>query len=114
MGRCHSNEDLRKAFEEALARCPAVQLCFVDHSALQVPEFAKPEPMGFSIFEYGLHLPLPILDLRVNERGVAATLSFACFPYFTFVPWEAAVGMRGWPSAVIPKSCKKSRLRLVP
>lgn len=98
MERSCSDGDLRGAFEAALASCFAVQLCFVRHRDLLVPEFAMPGPAGFSIFEYGLHLHLPIPDLKIDERGVTATLSFARFPYPTHVPWEAVVGIRGWPA----------------
>lgn len=45
------------------------------------------------ILDYGLNLPIPIPDLRVDLAGVLATLSFGCVPYETFVPWSAVRDM---------------------
>jgi hypothetical protein len=39
--------------------------------------------------EYGLNMPIPIRDLKIDEQGVAATLSFQRAPTYTFVPWAA-------------------------
>lgn len=42
------------------------------------------------IFEFGLHMPIPIPDLKVDQAGVAATLSFpGLAPKRCFVPWAA-------------------------
>lgn len=39
--------------------------------------------------DYGYGLVPPIPDLRVDEDGIRATLSFNRVPYATFVPWDA-------------------------
>ncbi|HEX2659247.1 MAG TPA: hypothetical protein VHU40_13280 [Polyangia bacterium] len=41
------------------------------------------------VLQYGHDLPIPIVDLEVNEHGVSATLSFARSPSPTVVPWSA-------------------------
>jgi stringent starvation protein B len=41
------------------------------------------------VLQVGLDLPVPIPDLRIDEEGVHATLSFARSPFTCFVPWEA-------------------------
>jgi stringent starvation protein B len=41
------------------------------------------------VLQYGYDLPIAIPDLRVDDRGVRATLSFSRTPQVTFVPWSA-------------------------
>jgi stringent starvation protein B len=41
------------------------------------------------VLQYGRSMPIPIPDLRVDEAGVSATLSFSRVPHETFVPWGA-------------------------
>jgi stringent starvation protein B len=41
------------------------------------------------VLQYGRSMPIPIPDLRVDEEGVSATLSFSRVPYQTFIPWSA-------------------------
>jgi stringent starvation protein B len=52
-----------------------------------VPEHLKADP--HLVLQYGIDLPIPIVDLVVDERGVHATLSFSRTPHGTFVPWAA-------------------------
>ena len=41
------------------------------------------------VLQYGRSMPIPIPDLRVDEAGVTATLSFSRVPHETFIPWSA-------------------------
>ncbi len=52
-----------------------------------VPAHLKGE--GHLVLQYGNDLPIPILDLQVDDFGVTATLSFARMPKKTVVPWNA-------------------------
>ena len=52
-----------------------------------VPAHLKSE--SHLVLQYGHDLPIPIVDLEVNEHGVSATLSFARSPSITVVPWSA-------------------------
>src|SRR3954471_2142711 len=52
-----------------------------------VPPHLRGEP--HLVLQYGYDLPIPILDLEVDEHGVHATLSFSKNPQRTVVPWSA-------------------------
>lgn len=39
--------------------------------------------------DYGYHFTPPIPDLRFDDEGIHATLSFNRMPFQTFVPWSA-------------------------
>lgn len=52
-----------------------------------VPEHLRKSP--HVALEYGLNMPIPIRDLKIDEQGVAGTLSFQRAPTYTFVPWAA-------------------------
>jgi stringent starvation protein B len=41
------------------------------------------------VLQYGQNMPIPIPDLRVDDQGITATLSFSRTPHRTFVPWTA-------------------------
>jgi stringent starvation protein B len=41
------------------------------------------------VLQYGQNMPIPIPDLRVDDLGITATLSFSRTPHRTFVPWTA-------------------------
>jgi hypothetical protein len=75
---------------------------------VQVPGWLKGQPQV--VLQVGLHMPVPIPDLRVDERGVFATLSFNRQPFPCVVPWEsvyAVVGDDGrgmvWPEDMPPE-----------
>jgi hypothetical protein len=82
----------REAFEAALSRFYSVFVLVGKHPALIVPRAHSPEN-GRLVLEYGLDLRKPIPDLEATEDGIKATLSFACEPVATFVPWEAVRAM---------------------
>ena len=77
---------------------------------LRTPEWLAGE--GHVVLEYGLDMPVPVDDLVVDARGVAATLSFSRVPCHTFVPWGAVVLGRG--SGVRSATPTKPKLKLVP
>lgn len=43
--------------------------------------------------QLGYDMPLPIDDLRIDEHGVSATLSFRRTPHLCKVPWAAVWGI---------------------
>lgn len=92
----------REAFEAALARFHSVFVLVGEHSALVIPEAYSPSKRRL-VLEYGIDLPKPIPDLEVTEKGIKATLSFACNPEATFVPWEAVKN--------VGVSCERPRQR---
>lgn len=64
------------------------------------------------VLEYGLDMSVPVDDLVVDARGVAATLSFSRVPCHTFVPWGAVELVRG--SGVRSATPSRPKLKLVP
>ena len=55
--------------------------------SVQVPAEYKNRPQ--LALEFGLNLPVPIRDLRIDITGLSATLSFNRRPSPVFVPWHA-------------------------
>lgn len=45
------------------------------------------------VLQVGLDMPVPIPDLRVDEHGVAGTLSFNRQPHACYVPWDAVFAL---------------------
>ena len=88
----------REAFEAALAGCYEVEILVVDTGA-ELPENvwqSHPEVHErFCFLRYGLDMQKPIPDLVIDATGIHATLSFACTPIKTFVPWEAVATIVG-------------------
>ncbi len=75
-----------------LAHCAEVRVVVdADHPGAVLPEHLK----GQIYLSYGLNLAIPIPDLRVDARGILATLSFSKIPYLTFIPWEAVRAIAG-------------------
>ena len=82
----------RKAFEALIAE-GMIRLHFVPQRAeVEVPGFLKDLPVVS--FDYGLSMPVPILDLAVEDGGVRATLSIDRRQEPTFVPWAAVAAIQ--------------------
>lgn len=47
------------------------------------------------VLQVGLDMPVPIPDLRIDDAGVYATLSFSRHPYRCEVPWPAVFALVG-------------------
>ncbi len=47
------------------------------------------------VLQIGLDLPIPIPDLRIDEEGISATLSFSRTPYACVVPWDSVFALVG-------------------
>jgi hypothetical protein len=58
---------------------------------VQVP--ARFRTLKQLVLEYGDDMPVPIPDLVLDDRGIAATLSFDRKPVATFVPWSAVFAL---------------------
>jgi hypothetical protein len=105
----------RETFEDLLARFADVRLAFVGHERLVVPAPVVPPEGTAQVLSYGLDMPVPILDLVVDDSGISATLSFSHSPFKTFVPWEAVVGVWGHGEvSEAPAKPARPKLSLVP
>jgi hypothetical protein len=47
------------------------------------------------ILQWGLHMPVPIPDLYVDDAGISGTLSFNGRPHFCVVRWENVYAIVG-------------------
>jgi hypothetical protein len=56
-----------------------------------LPDFLRQDPRV--VLQYGYNMPVPIYDLKVDEQGISATLSFRRVPQPTFIPWAAVFAM---------------------
>jgi hypothetical protein len=54
---------------------------------VQLPDYLRQQP--HLILQYGYNMPVPIAELKVDEQGIWATLSFQRTPHATFIPWSA-------------------------
>ncbi len=59
------------------------------------------------VLQVGLDMPVPIPDLRVDDVGIRATLSFSRTPFACEVPWESVFALVGedgkghiWPESL--------------
>ncbi|MDD9944221.1 MAG: ClpXP protease specificity-enhancing factor SspB [Myxococcales bacterium] len=73
-----------------------------------VPNWLKSQPQ--LVLQVGLDMPIPIPDLRVDDRGVYGTLSFNRSPFTCIVPWDAVFAVVGddgrgmvWPESMPPE-----------
>lgn len=70
-----------------------------------VPQWLRSQPR--LVLQIGLNMAIPIPDLRVDEAGLACTLSFNRAPFYCMVPWSSVFAMVGedgrgmvWPDDV--------------
>ena len=88
--------DHKALFERALADFYSVHMAVVFHHDVVLPAHlmtpAWKAGQDVVDLEYGLDMPVPILDMVITEAGVTATLSFSREPFTTFVPWAAVKG----------------------
>ncbi len=57
------------------------------HRAVRVPGWLRSGPQ--LVLQVGYSMAIPIPDLRVDEDGIFATLSFQRSPFTCWIPWEA-------------------------
>jgi hypothetical protein len=62
------------------------------------------------VLEIGWNMPVPAPDLRIDDGGISATLSFNRSPFFCVVPWASVFAIVGkdsrgmvWPNDVPPE-----------
>lgn len=62
------------------------------------------------VLQVGLDMPIPIVDLRVDDEGLFGTLSFNRSPFTCVVPWSAVFAVVGedgrgmvWPGSLPPE-----------
>lgn len=98
---------LRRAFEDGLRDNYSVKLFVRRHPGVAVPAEVSNLSWrggGTLCLEYGLDMPVPVVDLRVDDRGVGAVLSFDRTPRETHVPWGAvAAVVSGEPPARVAR-----------
>ena len=58
-----------------------------------IPAWLKTQPQV--VLQIGLDMPVPIPDLKVDDSGVLATLSFQRTPFTCVVPWDAIFALVG-------------------
>ena len=58
---------------------------------VSVPEQFRELPR--LVLQYGYNMPVPIYDLKVDEQGISATLSFRQVPHLTIIPWSAVFAL---------------------
>jgi hypothetical protein len=111
-------ELLEVLFSRLLSEHPIVKVHVMDHKGLVIPEDVRPGGKSCEVFEYGLNLPMPIVDLEITSRGISATLSFSRTPRRTFVPWDAvaafSISLENLNSPRLPKPKLCHKLSLVP
>lgn len=56
-----------------------------------LPDFLRDQPRV--VLQYGYNMPVPLHDLTIDEKGIAATLSFRRTMHATFIPWSAVFAM---------------------
>lgn len=81
-GKINKKELFLKALETH-----AVSIFVINH-----PELKMPIPVNESqgiVLNYSFTFPVPIPDLKIDDTGISATLSFNRIPCATFVPWDA-------------------------
>jgi stringent starvation protein B len=80
------------------------------------------------VLQIGYYMPIPIPDLRIDELGVSATLSFNRSAYPCFIPWKAIFAVVGddgkgtsWPDdlpaeivAEIEREIRRVQIRKAP
>ncbi len=81
----------RHVIEELLAELDFIMVVVNPaHPGVELPaplrEGGAPVPL-----EIGRRMPLPIPDLRLDDEGIEATLSFARTPHLCRLPWSAIV-----------------------
>jgi hypothetical protein len=73
------------------------------------------------VLQVGLNLPVLIPDLRLDDQGMACTLSFNRAPFYCVVPWSSVFAMVGddgrgmvWPDDVPPEIAAQAQPRPQP
>ena len=47
------------------------------------------------VLQFGLDMPVPIPDMKLDQAGISGTLSFKGVPFSCFVPWTAVFAVVG-------------------
>jgi hypothetical protein len=78
-------------------------IALLSYPGIVVPDFvrtlppaAAPEPPAQPVvlLDYGYGLARPTDDLKLDDRGITATLIFDGVDHATFVPWGAIIAMQ--------------------
>ena len=104
---------LRNAFE-TLWQGSGVRVAIdPKHDQVIIPNYLTAEPA--IILDYDPDAIVPINDLRTDEEGITATLSFDRTPCQTFVPWKAVIGIspRCDTTTTVPATKPKRHLSIV-
>ncbi len=83
-------------------------------ASVVVPPWFKGQPQ--LVLQIGLNMPVPILDLHLDEDGMSCTLSFNRSPFHCVVPWASVFAMVGedghgmvWPDDVPVEVSRQTR-----
>lgn len=77
-----------EAFRDLLSRGLTDVLLAPTATGVMLPDSVR-QADKVTILQYGYQLPIPIVDLNIDDEGIGATLSFGRVPSRTFVPWAA-------------------------
>ena len=82
-----------KAFRDLLSRGLTEVVLASTVRGVVVPDHVR-NADKVTVLQYGNGLPIPIVDLNIDDAGIGATLSFGRVPSRTFVPWTAVFLIR--------------------
>src|SRR3954466_2666524 len=82
-----SAPDKRRTLEALLARGPVLVHIDARRTEVTVPPRFRADPS--LVLRFGYSLTPAIVDLAVDERGIAGTLTFAGQPFHCVLPWTA-------------------------
>ena len=82
-----------EAFRDLLGRGLTEVMLASNATGVVLPESVR-RADEVTCLQYGHGLPIPIVDLNIDEDGIGATLTFNRLPSRTFVPWAAVFLIR--------------------
>jgi len=82
-----SAPDKRRTLETLLARGPVLVHVDARRAECDVPPRFRADPS--LVLRFGYTLSPPIVDLEVDDNGIAGTLTFAGQPFHCVLPWTA-------------------------
>jgi len=92
MAAISTARDKRQALSAMLERSSVFVMLDARRPGVFVPREHRTNPA--LVLQIGYGMAVPIRDLKVDEAGVAATLSFGRCPFCCVVPWAAIYALR--------------------
>jgi hypothetical protein len=89
--KIEATHDLKGTFEHLLCHNGVVLAVNPSADGVALPPHLYSKP--HVVITYELEPVVPIHDLKVDDDGIHATLSFDRTPFATFIPWGAVLAM---------------------